>query len=389
MTKHIRKEHPAESIQDDQDAEYSDAEPSDDEQLENDAEDYQEDSRTSYQKPDNAQEMSSSRPSSNYHASLWRLPAQTAQRPSPLRLQRPYIPRSDTTIQEIKLERSSSATPQRSLTDPYPNGQMSTSEYVNARADTMPDSIPVHPSMPQSLANGGLPQQYQLGSRESNIRIWNSQQSMQESPTSLTGSSPSSAGVHSHSLFPSQSYQHQNVEVPSHEHIQYSQHTDVSVQSSIHQPMADMTVHEITLDQPQHSQYRNVSQTPVQQHPYDRVQRQTPQQNLYNDMTREPSQHPTYSETPPQAPVSHYQDDVPPTPAPSQQLPHYTTSMPETPYQQPQFLPLESFSISNQYFPPNGGAFQYNEALDWWKEVKPEEIWEQLPSQRLQGFEWQ
>ena len=385
MTKHIRKEHPAEPVHDDLDAGYSDAEASEDEQEENDAEEYPEDRKDIYTDTDSNPELPSSRPPSNYHASLWRLPAQTAQRPCPLRLQRPFIPRSDATAQEIKLERCS-ATPQRSLTDPYPNGQ------IHCRTTTVPDNISISTTLPQTLPNGALPQQYQLGSRESNVDLWNSQQAMQDSPTSLNGSSPSSAGIRSHSHFPSQNYQHQNTDVPPHDQGHYANNQDATVLNSVHQPMADMTVHDIILDQPPH-EYRNVSQTPVQQQTYDNVRPHNSQQELYTELSRNSSRQLPYDgpeRAASQTAATRFQDDAPSTPAPTQQLPHYTTSMPEAPYQPPQFLPLESFSISNQYFPPNGGVYQYNDSsLDWWKEIKPEEeTWQQLPSQRMQGFGW-
>lgn len=380
MTKHIRKEHPADSLNDDRDAEYSDIEPTDDEGLEDDSDGIKEEPQTHYEESLESSKAHISRGPSQYNRNLWGLPGQTAPRPSPLDLQRATIPRSDAFIQEIKLERSSSTTPQRSMTDPYPDGHIS--NYSMSRADTMPDSISILTSIPRSHANGAMAQQYQLRSQDNGL--WSPQHAMQDSPTSLTQSSPSSASTQSHPLLTSQPFQYQSVEVSGQDHMQYSNH-DGLITSAIQQPMSDMTVHEIHLDGPQQQPYRDMAPTPVHQHPYDGGVQQISQQDSYIAMSRAVSHQ--YEEPAPRSGVHPYQDEMPPTPAPTQQLPHYTTSLPETPYQQPQYIQLDSFSMSNQVYPPNNALYQYNEpGSDWLKDNKLEQDGWILPAQRVQDF---
>ena len=361
MTKHIRKEHPAEPIQEDQDVELSDDDVSEEEELEEDTEDSKEESQLSYQEPaDLDQRNQSVGAPSHYNRSLWRLPGETVQRPSPLLLQRP-IPRSEGAVHEIKLERSCSSTPQRCLTDPsYPTGSMHSSDYSHVRADTMPDGLP------QAPASAGVPPQYQLRS-DGNMGIW-SPQSLQDSPTSITHSSPSSAGIQSHALFPSQSYQMQHVSIP--EPMSYVDHQE-TVPNLEH----------LKLEQSQLHQYSSLPQN-------------VSQQDTYTAMSRGASQHNVYDGTQAQAVTQHYQNDLPPTPAPTQSMPRYTASVQETPYQPPQFLPPDNppdnYPIGNQFFSPHtNGLYQYNDGMDWWKEeVKPEDYWSLMPSQRMQGNDW-
>lgn len=369
MTKHIRKEHPAEPIQEDQDAEYSDDEASEEEELEEDTEESREDSQL-YQDPaDLRQRNQSAGAPSHYNRSLWRLPGETVQRPSPLQLQRPIL-RSEVSIHEVKLERSCSSTPQRSLTDPYPTGPMHSSEYSHGRADTMPDGLP------QAPASAGVPSQYQLRN-DSNVDLW-STQSLQESPTSLTNSSPSSASTQSHPLFTSQPYQLQHVSIP--DPMSYGDHQD-NVQNSIEQ---------LKLNQSQQNQFREMDSTTVQQHQYNGLPQSVPPQDVYTDMSRQASQHHAYDSTQTQPVTQHYQSDMPPTPAPTQPLAQYTAPVQEVPYQPPQFLPPDNYAIGNQFFSPHtNGVYQYNDGFDLWKEeVKPEDYWTLMPSQRMQGTDW-
>ena len=179
ITKHIRKEHSAEPIQENQDAKYSDDDASDKEELEEDTEE------------SNNQRKQSVGAQSQYNRNLWRLPAETVQRSSPLRLQRP-IPHSEAPIHEIELERSYS-TSQRSLSDSYPTGSITSSEYSHVRATTMPDGLP---QVPASI---DTPTQYPLRNN-SNIDL-SSPHSLQDSFTSLTYLSPTSVSTQSYPLF--------------------------------------------------------------------------------------------------------------------------------------------------------------------------------------------
>ena len=354
MTKHVRKEHPAESIHDDQDAEYSDVEASDDD-LEEDPDEIKEEPQSLYPEPGDTNKMHLGRPPSEYNRNLWSLPGQTAHRPSPLHLQSSTIPRSEAPVQKIKLERTSSATPQRSMTDLYPDSRLQVSEFSMSRSDTMP----------QSQTSGSVPQQFQLRNADS-LGLWSTHHAIQESPTTMSHSSPRSASSQSHHMFTSQPFQLQPVDVSPHEQMQY-------ISSTIQPPLDDLTVHEIHLDQPQPQAYRDMAPTPIHQNPFDGgIQQHVSQSEPYIAMSRE---------------VSNYPDDVPATPASTQQLPHYTTSLAEAPYQQPHYLPLDSFSTSQQVFPPNGGIFQYNEATnDWWKDTKLEANGFLLPAQRVQEY---
>lgn len=374
MTKHIRKEHAAEPIQEDQDAEYSDLEPSDDDALEDDTEDGREDAKSLYQ--DSGDSISQvARPSSNYHTSLWRLPAQTAQGPSPLQL----LLRSEIPIQEIKLERSTSRTPQRSMTDPYPNTPMHSSAYSQARTDTIPDHMSGQSTLPQTSGTNVVPPQFQLRTHDNNVDIW-SPQSLQDSPTSLTHSSPGSGTTQSRSMFTSQPYRFQAVDLPSHEQMAYTDAQENAVQNSIQQ---------LNINQSQQHQFRDMTATPVQrQPPFEAVAQHMPQQDSYPEMPREASQHPSYIGTPSQAPPQNYQDELPSTPASTQQLQQYSFSLQEPPYQPPEFVAPESYSIPNQYFPASNGIYTFSDnGIDWLNAIKPEEdYWTQMPSQRIQDF---
>ena len=356
MTKHIRKEHPAEPIQEDQDAECSDDDVSEEEELEEDTEESKEDPQPSHQEPaDLDMRNQSVGAPSQYNRSLWRLPGETVQRPSPLRLQRP-IPRSEAPIHEVKLERSCSSTPQRSLTDPFITGPMPSSEYSHVRADTMPDGLP------QAPASAGLSTQYSLRN-DANISLW-SPQSLQNSPISLTHPSPTSASTQTHPLFPSQNFQLQQVIMPS-EPMPYSDHQE-TLRNLGQLKLEQSQLHQFNLPQ-------NISQ-----------------QDTYTDSSRGISQQHAYNGTQGQAVTQHYQTDMPPTPTPAQSIPQYTAPVQEAPYQPPQFLPPDNYPIGNQYFSPHSnGVYQYNDGLDWWKEeVKPEDYWTLMPSQRMQGSDW-
>lgn len=377
MTKHIRKEHPAEPIQDDQDAEYSDVDLSEDEGFEEDTEDIKEESR--YQEPlDTKAPLTHSL--SNYNKDLWRLPSETTQRPTPLQLR--SVPYSEVSGRDIKLERTSSAASQRSMSSPYSDGPMS-SEPPPMRANTITGNILMQPTLQQAITSGALPQPYQLRNHDNSVGLWSPQHSMQDSPTSLANSSPSSASTQSHGMFTSQPFQAPPTSLPSNERLQYPLHHD-GIVLPIQQPMKDLAVHEIHLDQPQQDQYRDMASTPVHQQQYDGIPQHVAQEQ-YIAMSRDSSRHHSYSDGQPQSAIQQYHGEVPPTPAPTQPLPY---SLPQQiPYQQPHFMPMDSYN--NAYYPPNGALLLYpNDSMDWLDVFKPEDTWAQLPSQRMQGLAW-
>jgi hypothetical protein len=388
MTKHIRKEHPTESTQEDQDAEYSDVE-LDEEGFEDDSDEIKEEPQDLYSEPMDARKMHLSRRPSEYSRNLWPLPGQTAHRPSPLHIERSTIPRLDGPTLEIKLERTSSATPQRSLTDPYPDEDLEIADYSLSRAVTMPNNVAVPSLMPQSHTNGSMTQPLQFRNADSNSSLWSSRHAMLDSPTSATHSSPSSASSQSHPMFTSQPYQLQPVDVPSHEEMQYSHHHDMLVSNTIQQPLSDMTVHEIHLDEPQQRQYSDMAPAPVRQIQYDGgIPQHMSRQDQYLAMSRETSQHNMYDGPTPRSAIQQYRANMPATPAPTQQLSQYTNALPEAPYQQPFPLGLGSFSAGNQVFPPNNTMFQYNNVTnEWWKDAELEEKGWIPPGRRVPEFE--
>jgi len=381
MTKHIRKEHPTEPIQDDQDAEYSDVDLSEDEGLEEDTEDIKEESR--YQELIDTKGSQLTQSLSNYNKELWRLPSETTQRPTPLQLR--SIHHSEISCRDIKLERTSSATSMRSMSSPYSDVPMS-SEHPPIRADTIPGNLPIQPTLQQAITHSALPQQYQLRNHDNSVGLWSPQHSIQDSPTSVTNASPSSASTQSHGMFTSQPFQIPPTSLPSNEQM-YPLHHD-GIVLPIQQPMNDLAVHEIHLDQPQQDQYRDMASAPVHQQQYDGIPQHVAQEQ-YIDMSRDSSRHHSYSESQPQSAIHQYQGEVPPTPAPTQQLPYALPQ--QVPYQQPQLISIDNYN--NTYYPPNGTSIQYpNNSMDWLEEIKPEDTWGrgdawgQLPSQRIPGW---
>lgn len=164
MKNHVRNEHPAEPIQEDEDAEYY--------ASEEDTEEGREDPQHPHREPTDLDQRNQSVGAPNqYNRSLWRLPGSTLQ---------------------------------RSLTDPYPTEPTHFSDYSSIRADTMPHGLP------QAPASAGVPTQYQLR-HNGNMGIW-STRSLQDSPTSFTDSSSISAIPRP--LFASQCYQFQQFSIP-------------------------------------------------------------------------------------------------------------------------------------------------------------------------------
>ena len=363
MTKHIRKEHPAESLYEDQDAEYSDVEQSDDEGIEDESDEIKEEPQNNYQdamevKPNMGQP-------SQYNRNLWGLPGQTTHRPSPIDTGS-NMQRSDSAIQEIKLERTSSSTPQRSQTSPYPGDHM---DFSISRSQTMPDSISIPTSVPQP--NSVLPQQFQLRNTENGI--WSAQHALQNSPTSLSHSSPSSASTQGHPLYTSQPFQ---LDVSPHESMQYSHHDNLVT--------GTIPVHEIRLDDDPQQPFPQAP-TPVHQFPYDAGIREILHQDPYNTMSRDVTHQ--YDEATSRPVVNQDSYEMPSTPASNQQLSNYPMSLNEVPSQQLQLNDINNYSVSNQVYPPNNAMYQYNDATsDWIKDTKLEQNGWILPAQRVADY---
>ena len=135
MTKHFRKEHPTESLDQEEDAEFTDGEFSDDEPgLEHDV-----DSLSSTEYPFDHRiktERNGNAAASNYNTNLWALPAQTAQRP---------------TSNAVKMERSLSGASQRSAHEP----NLPQTGYI-PRSNTLPGTIPRSHSTDMSMWDRAL-----------------------------------------------------------------------------------------------------------------------------------------------------------------------------------------------------------------------------------------
>ena len=135
MTKHFRKEHFNESIEHDEDADFSDVDLSDEEpSLDHDVDspssaEYQFDHKIKPETP-------SITAPNNYTPNLWPLPAQTAQRP---------------VNHAVKL-RSLSSTPQRSPTEQHVASQMGAG-YI-PRSSTLPSAIPRSQSLDMAMWQG-------------------------------------------------------------------------------------------------------------------------------------------------------------------------------------------------------------------------------------------
>ena len=262
MTKHFRKEHPTESVEQEEDADYSDVDPSDDEpSLEQDADDSPDSMKFGRENNIKTEAPSNAAPS-NYSANLWRLPAQTAQWPDQHQTQISSDLRTEISAQTVKLERSLSRTPQRNLIDHGVSGQVTSTGYVQSRANTIPDGI-------------------QRGTATS-FAAWQSHQ-MQESPTSVT--SP-------------HDYQVQSMNLPASAQPQYRHHVLPMSQAPL-QP-----VNGIILEDPQQAQY-----THPPQHIYTHSHYTQSRHDLRDEMpgTPAPNQQIPYapsmeSETPYQAP---------------------------------------------------------------------------------------
>ncbi|KAG8530945.1 uncharacterized protein KY384_004302 [Bacidia gigantensis] len=313
MTKHFRKEHPAESLDHDEDADYSDVEPSeDDPSVEQDgtdsggSADYLIDSTVKLEPTNNAA-------ASNYNANLWRLPAQTAQRSTQAaHTQSGANLATNHQGHTVKLERSASHASQRNMTDPALSGHVAAVGY-GGRANMLPLQIP--------------------RSHGDDLAMWQAQQ-LHDSP-------------HSISSDPSFSVQDLNNTSPVPTHFQQV----LPIRRPSLQP-----VHDIILDDPRQGPYTQESQ-----------------QNFNSTPT------PQYNQTPPD-----FREEMPRTPAPGQQLPHFSSGLSNAQYQEPHSLPLEEYNnpAHNDLFNMSQarGVSLYIDPLDAYKELKMEDnIYTQMP----------
>lgn len=222
MTKHFRKEHPADSIEQEEDADYSDIEQSDSEpSLDPDGEESP-DSMEHYGDSHIKSEVISNGAASNYDANLWRLPAQTAQGPKQGQMAMGADRRSELSLQTVKMERSLSGTPQRSMTDSNLNRQMAANRYINTtRANSLSEKVSRSPSV--------------------DMAMWQAHHS-QESPTTMT--SPHNFPMH-------------GMNMPTSAYNQY-QHQPLPIRTSNLQP-----IHDVVHDEPPQALYHQQNFTPT------------------------------------------------------------------------------------------------------------------------------
>lgn len=340
MTKHFRKEHPTDPVKEEEDADYSDIDDSDEEVDEENDEMSPEDP---YEATGPGREATHT-PSqaSTYSTDLWPLPGQT----KPRHLHGLHK-RSASSTDMIKAEREFSRTPQRLFTGPYPTAHEQQPEFMLPRANTMPNHVAPPSSVPSSMADM---QQFVL---EDN-RIWHAQSALADSPTSLSSGSSGfpEAG------FSTQGYQVQAMAMTPHQVSQYPQHQVSELQA----------VHDIILDDPSPQHYTNMtSAQPHQQPRYTSVPQQAHPQVL---AAQQQGFHVSRPGTP------QYPNDLPGTPGPNQPI-QYMSADP--------LYGLDTFP-PQQFVPSQANAFNFNSPFDMFKEFKTEDNFMQLPGQVMQGM---
>ena len=315
MTKHFRKEHPADSIEREEDGDYSENEQSDsDPSLDQDG-DESPDSTGQYGDSHIKSEATTNGAASNYDANLWRLPAQTAQGPKQHQVPRGTDLRSDLSAQNVKMERSMSGTPQRSLTDSTLNRQMPANRYIDtARANSLSDKV--------------------ARSLSVDMAMWQAHRSP-ESPTTMT--SPHNFPMH-------------GMNMPTSAYHQY-QHQALPIRKSSLQP-----IHDIVHDEPPQALY---SQVP--QHDY------TPTHG--SQYSQAP---PDFRDSMPSTPVSGQQLPQYASSMDAMGAPYQTPqALPMEDYN----IPMQAV----YGLPQASSVQVYHETMDLYKDLKAEDAWSQMP----------
>lgn len=373
MTKHFRKEHPSDLENEDyDDGAYSDAEASEDEpSLDQDTEDSREQSQEISGDGDIKLEIQQTQGSNTYSTNLWALPGQGTQqslgrtRPNQLKNS---IDNPEMSPRAIKLERSVSRTPQRTFTDPSMNTQ-APSNFMHARSNTLPQQISIPQQFSHAMSGGVLAQGYHQD--DAQLALWHATRSLQESPTSMTNSSP---GLdHPHDAFPSQNFQLEDLSASSPISSHYPQQQDMALQAPSLQ-----AVHDIMLDEPQ-PQYTTMTQS--QQQSYTSMPQATaPCQ--YDALSHVSLQQPQYQG----APIPQYHQELPPTPAPAQQL-QYAVPLAEPLYQEPQLIQQISSPVGHYFLPQNVPLITSWDFKDYaMKDYKDGDTWSQLPNQSIPHY---
>ena len=327
MTKHFRKEHPTDPVKEEEDAEFSDIDDSDEEADEENDEVSHEDAY------ETAGRDGTHTPTSSYSADLWPLPGQT----KPRHLHGLHK-RSASSTDLIKAEREFSRTPQRLFTDPFPDHPQ---DFMLSRSNTLPSHLTPPSSVPSSMADM---QQFII---DDSSRMWQPQSALADSPTSLSSGSSGFPEVG----FSAQQYQVPSMAMSPHQVNQFSPH-----------PVSDLqAVHDIILDEPSQQQYSNMGAaqrfTSVPQQPHPQVLA-AQQQGFHISRPGTP----TYP-------------DLPGTPGPNQPI-QYMNADP--------FYGLDNFP-TQQFVPSQTSAFNFNNTMDMFKELKAEDTFMPLPGQVMTG----
>ena len=369
MTKHFRKEHPAESLNKGDDAEYTDIDESEEDVAQQFDQIPSEGSQGVFPQADGSRDTPPApRRASTYSADLWCLPGQTNGVSKPKHLHSHLESRRDSAAELVKLERSLSRTPQRTFTDPYPTGP--DNDYMRSVSGALPETIAIPHSMPQSATlDNCIPA---FLTHHPGSAVWPPQLSMADSPTSMTSSSP---GLdQSQGTYGMQGYQGQSMEM-------HSQH---NMQRFPSQPqMLGLTaVHEIAMDEQLQSPFNTV-QTPheASRPPYAGI----PSHHSPPSINHQQQQAYRHNEDTPRnkACTTPSSNDLPTTPIPNQALPY--TSMADPPYQEPQALAPEPMGPYHPFahYPPQNNFAIFNPLF---KESK-DDVYDRMPS-HVMGGRW-
>lgn len=363
MTKHFRKEHPADALKDEEDADFSDIDDSDDDSSEQEHatdvsyDEHQVTFPTSEPCRDRDMPM---REASVYSTDLWALPGRS-QASKPRSLRGPARSRRDSAVDLVKLERSLSHTPQRTFTDPYPMSHEDHAEYMQTRSNTMPQSVIMPASLPPSIIDSIM--QGHLAESSSADRVWPNHSAMSDSPTSLASSSsglepaPRGYSQHPYELQSIGMARHQMTQLGSGQHV-----TDL-------QGVQDIVLEDLPP--------RKYSPVAAAQHHRQVQYTSTPQQQSRQPQDLQPQQ--LYDN----GSLGQYPADLHPSGTPTEPL--FATPVPEQ-YQEPQALPQDAYNMQPTIVPTRPYLYNIHDYMDPMK--RNDDVYAQLPNQLMGGGAW-
>lgn len=362
MTKHFRKEHPSESLDGDDDADYSDIDESEEDVHGRSTELSREGSHAAFQQGTGFRDTPPApRRASTYSADLWSLPGHSSQTPPTSSGQRSMKPRCDSPSEFMKMERAAQP-PHRTCTDPFPNVQ---GGHFMPPATSLGGSVHVASSTSQPHPADGSMQSYIAPT--TGPGMWPANAVMSDSPTSID--SVSSGFDHPRSAYNGQAYQGRPLNYSFGQHInQYQAHG----QAAELQPVQDIILDEPS--QPPHFNSLNHS-TPEALQQYNGVAAQRiPEHGGQARSLHIQGQAPN---APNKSVNAAFTDGIPSTPVSAHSLPY--SSAPELPYQEQQVqvsVPFNGYEPAVTFPPKN--PFSYYSG--WDKEAK-DDAWGTMPSQ--------